>query len=126
MAARAKYPASHEQLSALARLARLEGLSFEEFWARAVRPEERPVTWASAPGDRPGGCVVWPRDTTDRNISIAATLGARDGWRRAYEGLTPTRQEAALSVIRPALEALAEVAEERQEQETRQLEAAAA
>lgn len=123
MAARAKYPASHEQLFALARKAKTRGLSFDEFWQLAVRPDQPAVTWATPAEERPRGCVVWPRDTQDRNISIAATKGAREGWLRAYQGLPPSRHEAALNVLRPGLAALATVGAERASAE---LEAAAA
>lgn len=111
MAAHAKYPAVHAQLLELARLARAEGLPFEEFWRRAMRPGERSVTWGVESGRRPVGAVVWPRDTADRNVALAATRGARDGWRRAYDQLPPRRSEAALERLRPELEALAKAAE---------------
>lgn len=107
MAAPAKYPAPHEQLLALARRARLEGLAFEEFWERAVRPGRPAVTWATPIERRPAGCVVWPRDTRDRNVSISATLDAMSGWRRAYLGLPAPRAEAALLRLRPLLDAIA-------------------
>ena len=117
MAAKAKYPPAHEQLFALAKKARARGLSFDDFWAEARRPEVPPVTWATDAKDRPRGAVVWPRDTTDRNISIAATDGAKDGWKRAYEKLPPLKHERALVTLRPGLEALDLVAAERQEAE---------
>lgn len=117
MAARAKYPAPHEQLSALAREARLAGISFDEFWEEAIRPGQSPVTWQTPEDLRPYGAVIWPRDTTDRNISIAATLGAREGWKRAYDRLPPHKGEKALARLRPGLEALAEVSELRSEGE---------
>lgn len=117
MAARTKYPEPHRQLLALATRARTEGLAFDAFWERARRPGRPPVTWATAEEDRPRGCVIWPRDTTDRNISIAATDGARDGWRRAYEGIRAPRKEEALNVLRPGLEALEAVSAERAELE---------
>lgn len=107
MTAHARYPPTHEQLLELAREAKREGLSFAAFWQRAMRPGRTAVTWAVAPERRPEGCVIWPRDTTDRNISIAATLGAREGWRRSYQGLPPTRTEAALARLQPMLAELA-------------------
>lgn len=107
MAARVKYPPPHEQLLQLARWAKWAGLSFEGFWADAVRPGRPAVTWAWPEEKRPDGCVVWPRDTTDRNISIAATLGAKDGWRRAYSGIEASRGDRAIERLRPVLEAVA-------------------
>jgi len=117
MAAHARYPAAHEQLLILAREARAEGLSFEAFWKRAVRPGMTPVTWAKDPEKRPPHCVIWPRDTTDRGISIAATLGAKTGWKRAYNQLPPNRGEAALIRLAPELESLMEAVEERSDSE---------
>lgn len=106
MAAPQKYPTPHQQLRELAEMALLEGTTFDCFWERAMRPGQPPVTWATEPDRRPGGCVVWPRDTFDRNVSIAATLEARDGWRRAYEGVAPTRSERALLRLAPWFDAL--------------------
>lgn len=111
MAAPCRYPAAHEQLLMLAREAKQEGLSFEEFWERAVRPGRSPVTWSTPESRRPEGCVVWPRDTNDRNVSIAATTAARAGWRRAYEGVPAPRRERALLSLRPGLERLLELSE---------------
>jgi hypothetical protein len=115
MAARMKYPTAHHQLRELAEMALLEGTPFEVFWADAIRPGLPAITWATPLERRPGGCVVWPRDTFDRNCSIGATLDARDTWRRAYEGCAPTRSERALDQLRPVWEAMADVAERRAE-----------
>lgn len=81
--------------------AKSEGLGFEDFWTRALRPGRALVTrhWSDLPDD----CVVWPRDTFDRQNAMAAIYETRDGWRRAYEGENPTRQELALSAIGPVL-----------------------
>ena len=113
MAAPQKYPTAHAQLRELAEMALLDGMPFDTFWQMAVRPGLPAVTWATPEDRRPAGCVVWPRDTFDRNCSIGATLESRDTWRRAYEGCAPTRAERALLVLRPGLEALAEVSGER-------------
>jgi hypothetical protein len=105
MAARSKYPAPHEQLLVLARRARIRGLPFEDFWEEAVRPDLPPVMWQTPPEKRPSACVIWPNDTQDRNLSRAATEDARSGWRRAYEGLPPAREEVALARLGPLLDA---------------------
>jgi hypothetical protein len=108
MPAPTKYPVAHEQLLELARAARAEGMDFDSFWERAVRPGMVAITWARPEEKRPVGCVVWPSDTADRQIAVAATLGAREGWRRAYDQIPMKAREAALGRIRPGLEALAE------------------
>lgn len=107
MAARAKYPPPHEQLLLCAQWARWADMTFEEFWAEAVRPGKPAVTWAMPEDRRPANCIIWPRDTADRNISIAATLGAMDGWRRAYERIPPSKGDRAIERLRPLLDGLA-------------------
>ena len=64
------------------------------------------MTVATPPARRPLGAVVWPRDTYDRGVCREATLGAREGWRRAYEGEEPSRAEHALRMLAPYLEDL--------------------
>lgn len=108
MAAHAKYPTAHAQLLALARRARLEGVAFEVFWERAVRPGLPPVIWRTPVEMRPAGCVVWPNDTHDRGTSQTATVGAKEGWQRAYEGLPAPQREHALERLRPMLDRFAE------------------
>lgn len=103
MAARSKYPPPHVQLRRLAERARAEGVAFEEFWERAVRPGQPPVTYYKAEGDRPADAVVWSTDTTDRNLARAAVEESREGWRRAYEGEPASRPEQALIVLSPLL-----------------------
>jgi hypothetical protein len=96
VAAPQKFPAVHEQLRELALEARREGLSFDEFWQRAVRPGRYPVlTWrhvgrpASWVGEWPPlDTVRWPNDTHDRQIALEVH---RDpvvvkAWRAAYYG----------------------------------------
>jgi hypothetical protein len=117
VAARARYPSAHEQLLGLAVVAREEGLAFAAFWARAVRPSKPPVTWQTPEERRPYGCVVWPRDTTDRNAARAVTDSAevRSGWMRAYEGWAPTRGDLALQTLAPWLQLVPEEDVERLE-----------
>lgn len=114
MAAPRKYPPPHEQLLWLAKAALKRSEPFDFFWLEAVRPGQPAITWATAPADRPFGCVVWPRDTFDRNNCIAATVdeNVREGWRRAYEGAPPTVQEAALIRIGPSISRIIEVSAE--------------
>lgn len=108
MAARQQYPTPHEQLRDLAIIARAEGLPFDVFWQRATLPGEKPVTWATPERERPDGCVIWPRDTTDRNMNreIVASKEVREGWRRAYEGWAPTRADRALTALAPGMSRL--------------------
>lgn len=106
-----RYPAPHEQLLQLALDARREGLSFDAFWKRAVRPGQPPVRVNSlAP---PAGAVLWPRDTTDRKVAYAAISESREAWRRAYDREHPTAGEAALALLSPLLERARELARER-------------
>jgi hypothetical protein len=108
MAARAKYPTPHAQLGALMVEARREGLTFQEFWERAVRPDRSPVVWRTPVADRPVGCVVWSNDTAiraaDREVYRDARV--RDGWRRAYERLPERRRDTALKRLAGELDLL--------------------
>lgn len=106
MAARQRYPAVHDQLRELALAARAEGLAFEAFWLRAVRPGLPPVTWRTPAPARPAGCVVWPNDTFDRRCVMDATLDAvtESAWRAAYLRVPATRRESALRLLAPVLE----------------------
>lgn len=112
MPAHSKYPTVHEQLRALALLARQDALPFDRWWVLALRPGEPPVTWSTPELARPGRCVIWPRDTIDRRLSIQATLEARDGWRRAYERAKPTGPEKALRLLAPLLELMGDAVED--------------
>lgn len=116
MAAPPKYPTPHAQLLALAYEARAEGLDFEDFWERAVRPGLPAVTVGTPERRRPAGCVLWQRDTFDRNNARDAMEEAKEGWRRAYEGAPPTRAEMALIMLGPDLRVT-----ERQVRETPEL-----
>ncbi len=91
----------------LAQEARLEGLSFEEFWERAVRPDLPVVTITTPPEKVPDGCVRWPSDSLDGRFWRDATREAKDGWRRAYNRLPPDPREQALERLAPALGLLA-------------------
>lgn len=111
MAARPRYPSAHEQLLVLALEARASGASFDVFWKRALRPGRAPVTWAVPAEVRPAGCIVWPRDTKDRNVSrdVTCSREVREGWRRAYEGVPPTRADVALQALSPVFLPLEQV-----------------
>lgn len=106
MAARARYPTPHAQLLELATDAKLRGEEFEDFWERAVRPGVSPVSYRTPEADRPRGVIIWPADTTDRNLARRATDEAKEGWRRAYDGVSPTREEQALRILAPILSEL--------------------
>lgn len=87
----------------LAVRARALGYSFDDFWRLAMRPRKPPIT-PKVPREKwPPDAVVWPRDSRDREVWISATNAARDGWRRAYEGIAPTRAEAALILLGPEM-----------------------
>jgi hypothetical protein len=101
VAARPKYPTPHAQLGELMVEARREGLTFDEFWDRAVRPGRSPVVFRSAEEGRPAGCVVWPNDTADRRDALEVIRDplVKDGWRRAYERQPERRQDRGLSAL---------------------------
>lgn len=104
-----RYPAPHEQMLVLARQALAAGLTFEEFFDRAVPPlKERrsdgspvprtplPRVGRGAPGP---GQVLWPRDTWERKIAYEAALDSREGWRSSYDGLTAKKSESAFATL---------------------------
>lgn len=123
MPARKRYPTPSEQLLDLAREARAEGLSFEEFWDRAVPPPEpmlhkrsgkplldqegnqktKPSRVLPRVGDEACGAVLWPNDTRERRDAYEAAVACREGWRRAYENVPPARREKALAILSPLL-----------------------
>jgi hypothetical protein len=78
----------------LGRAARAEGLSFEDFWQRAVRPDLPALTPRRlgkgnyAALDK---AIVWPSDTAERADAQAAMMRSEGTWRRAYnlEPATP-------------------------------------
>ncbi len=102
MPAQQQHPAPHEQLRDLGIQARREGLSFETFWERAVRPGMSPVITTETK-DPPPNAVIWPRDSTDRNNSMAAIRSTEETWRRAYERRPPTPSEGSLGILRHLL-----------------------
>lgn len=95
--------------------ARRRGLTFDEFWQEAVRPQCS-IVMVTTP-DPPRGAVRWPTDRTDRLNWQAAINSSKAGWHRAYERRRPSEPEAALDILRPGLAALEEVAEARAEAE---------
>lgn len=111
MAPQPTYEPPHVQLGRLLLAARRRGLSFDEAWNEAVRPGKT-VVMTNTPNP-PAGAVRWPSDRNDRVTWQAATLDAKDGWRRAYDREPPSKQEAALALLAPGLDALGEVAEDR-------------
>lgn len=110
MAAKRKYPTPREQLLELALSAKERRLSFGAFWEEAVRPGKPPVTRRHP--NPPPSCVIWPSDTADRNAERQGTLGAREGWRRAYEGEPALPREEALPVLSTFMEHFADTSEE--------------
>lgn len=109
MAAPAKYEAPHVQLGRLMVEARRRGLTFEEWWEEAIRPQRALVMVTTA--NPPRGAVRWPTDRNDRLSWQDAIRSSKAGWHRAYERKAPTVAEAALMLLAPALEALDEAAE---------------
>jgi hypothetical protein len=87
VAARQVYTPVQVQLRQLAVEARREGVDFEAFWQRAVRPGLPPVTFRTPPERVPAGAVRFPNDTLDRTIAQAVHADPRviEGWRCAYE-----------------------------------------
>ena len=102
MPAPARYSPPHVQLRLLAESALAEGLGFDEFWERALRPGKPLVTRHKI--NPPGDCVIWPRDTFDRQNARAAIIDTRRGWKRAYEGKPPVRAELALQALGPVFD----------------------
>lgn len=105
MAPQPTYDPPHQQLGRLMVLARRRGLDFEAWWEEAVRPG-RPLVMTNSQHP-PVGAVRWPSDRNPRVEWLAAIVGTKEAWRRAFERETPTPQEAALSLLSPALDALA-------------------
>lgn len=103
MAPRATYLPPHKQLAVLMIEARREGLSFEVFWSRALRPE-LPIVMVTHP-DPPHGAIRWPTDRDDRKGWQDALEDTRGGWRRAYERAPATAPEVAVLVIADAIDA---------------------
>lgn len=98
MAPPQRYPSPAKQLLELGRKAKAEGLPFATFWIEAVRPGETPITTRKL-STAPATAIIWPSDTTDRAAEQAAVEAMREAWRRAYEGLPPTRGERAVLAL---------------------------
>lgn len=73
---------------------KLEGLTFEEAWTRAVCPGRRTVLANTE--NAPATAVRWPTDSSDRASWQAAIEDVKDGFRRAYQGRPATRRERAV------------------------------
>lgn len=78
--------------------ARREGTSFDDFWKRAVRPGLSPLITTETK-DPPAEAVVWPRDSADRAVALAASRAAKEHWRRAYDGEPQTPGERAFAIL---------------------------
>lgn len=107
MAARQRYPSPPEQLRELAGFYRSVGASFDEFWEMTVRPGAPPFATTTPLGELPEHVVIWPSDSQDRRAWQLAMADAREGWRRAYEGVPPTSSERSLTLLAPLLERIA-------------------
>ena len=107
----ARYDPPHVQLRRLAEAALCDGLDFETFWERALRIGKPLVTRhrESPPDD----CVIWPRDTFDRQNARLAILETRWAWESAYEGWKATEAELALQALGPALDGFGTLADVR-------------
>jgi hypothetical protein len=102
MAPAPTYLTPARQMVELAHAARARGLSFDEWWAEAVRPGRALMLTTSPVEKRPVGCVLWPSDSYEARIWREATHSAKAGWQ-----LEPSASERALIVLGPALMALA-------------------
>lgn len=99
------HPSPLQQLVLLLAQSKRESLSFEQAWARAVRPGKRTVLQSTK--DAPAGAVRWPSDSSDRSAWQAAIYEVKDGFRRAYVGRPATRRELALPKLVELLSELA-------------------
>ncbi len=94
MAPPERYPSPAKQMLELGRQARTEGLTFEDFWERSVRPGQPALTPRRLGKGRYAnlvGAVIWPSDTAERTDAQEAMYRCRDVWKRAYnlEPATP-------------------------------------
>lgn len=86
----------------LGRVARAEGLTFEEFWERAVRPGQPALTprrLGKGAYKNLTQAVVWPSDTAERNDAQQAMYKCRDVWERAYNREPQTKGDKALATL---------------------------
>lgn len=93
-----RHAPAHEQIRDLAIEARRDGVSFDEFWLRAVRPGLSPRVNVET-RNPPPTAVVWPRDSYECANALAAAAASKDTWRRAYERQPPTPGDRALAIL---------------------------
>jgi hypothetical protein len=88
MAAHRRYPTPAEQFVSLARAARLEGMTFEQFWTEVVFPtwpngQRRLIVWRTT--DAPEAAVRWPNDGEERGYWEFGIKETKAAWQEAYE-----------------------------------------
>lgn len=115
MAPTPTYDSPGVQLRRLAARARRLDVPFDEFWTQAVR-EGRSLVMTNHPNP-PKGAVLWPTDRNDRKAWQFGIHTAKEGWRRAYEGIEALSCERAMSILGDAIGALDNVASQRAEGE---------
>jgi len=93
-----RHAPAHEQIRDLAIDARREGICFDEFWERAIRPGAKPRVNVETQ-DPPPTAVVWPRDSYECANALAAAAASKDTWRRAYDLEPPTPGDRALAIL---------------------------
>lgn len=102
MAPPQRYDSPYKQMLKLGRAARVEGLTFEEFWERAVRPDKPALTprrlgkGQYADLDQ---AIIWPSDTAERTDAQEAMARSIDTWRRAYNLEPATAGDQALAYL---------------------------
>lgn len=101
MAPPQRYPSPAKQMFELAKVARSEGLDFDAFWERAVRPGQPPLTprrLGKGAYALLEGAVIWPSDNAELHDAQAAIERSEQVWRRAYnrEPATPGDQAIAM------------------------------
>jgi hypothetical protein len=105
VAARKRYPTPPDQMVLLARMARAHGVSFDDWWMGAIRPDIQPVITTTTPRLRhTPGCVVWPSDSQDCRQWRNVTMESREAWERAYLLVPALPRETALILLGPVLE----------------------
>lgn len=104
MAPPQRYESPSRQLLELGRKARAEGLTFEEFWQRAVRPGEPALTPRRLGKGRYAGleevAIVWPSDTAERADAQDAAERSKPTWQRAYNLEPATAGDLAIAKLR--------------------------
>ena len=107
MAPTPEYLSPVQQLGELGVKARKRGLTFEEFWNEAVRPDARGVVMTTTP-NAPATAVRWPSNTKQREEWLEVVLDGKETWRSAYEGVSSSSEELALRTVRDMRESLEE------------------